>query len=600
MQMTSLDWFVVAASLLIAFSPALFFARRAGKGVSEFFTSGQAAPWWLVGVSLVATTFATDTPNFVTNLVREQGVSANWEWWAFLLTGMTTVFFYARLWRRSGVLTDLEFYEIRYSGRSAAFVRGFRAIYLGLLFNGIIMANVTLAAVKIANILLGWSMIQTIVICSIFNVVFASIAGLWGVMVVDMIQFVIAMTGSFAAAYFALSHPAVGGLENLVKQVDPSLRNMVPDPTNWPLMLKVMILPLAVQWWAAWYPGSEPGGGSYVAQRMLASKDEQNSVAATLFFNVLHYGLRTWPWLIVALASILVYPRLEDIQAAFPHLDPALVRHDIAYPAMLKFLPPGYLGLMIASLLAAYVSTMVTHLNWGGSYLVHDFYQRFLAPGRSDRHYVLVSRLSGLFLMIYAAGVTLLMESARQGFDVLISIGAGTGLIYLLRWFWWRVNAWSEIAAMLSSFAVSLWFFLHPLSDALSASQAAEAQATRLLITVGLTTAAWLIATFITPRTDEATLVSFYRRTKPMGPGWAAIRERHQLPRSTDSPALALVGVIAGCLMIYSAMFAVGRFLFGNWFLGTIHSILFVVGALTIAWVLPRMFASATDDPGVG
>ena len=360
MQLTTLDWTIVLVSIVVSFVPAIMLMRRAGSSTSEFFTSGRSAPWWLIGVSMVATTFSTDTPNLVTNFVRERGVANNWQWWSFLLTGMMTVFFYARLWRRSNVLTDLEFYEIRYSGKAATFVRGFRAVYLGLFFNCVIMATVNLAAAKIANVMLGWPMWQTLLICAVLNVAFAATSGLWGVLVTDFLQFGIALAGSFAAAYFAVKQPEVGGLSGLFSKIDPQTLHLLPDFSDWGLTLSVLIIPLTVQWWSVWYPGSEPGGGSYIAQRMLASKSENDALAGTLFFNFAHYALRPWPWIIVALASLIIFPELSDISRTFPYVDPKLIGHDMAYPAMLKFLPAGFMGLMIAGMLAAYVSTIGT------------------------------------------------------------------------------------------------------------------------------------------------------------------------------------------------------------------------------------------------
>ena len=380
MQLTPLDWTIVAISILVSFAPAVWLARRAGSSTAEFFTSGRAAPWWLVGTSMVATTFSTDTPNLVTNLVREGGVASNWAWWAFLLTGMTTVFFYSQLWRRIGVLTDLEFYELRYSGAPARWVRGFRAVYLGLFFNIVIMASVNLAAAKIANVLLGWPMTQTLLICSGINVLFAATSGLWGVLVTDFVQFGIAMGGSVAAAIYALRRPEVGGLDGLMRQIDVSTLRMMPDLTNWEVAAPIFFVPLAVQWWSTWYPGSEPGGGSYIAQRMLAAKSERDAMAGTLLFNAAHYALRPWPWILVALSSMLVFPQVSDIARALPHVDASLLGHDMAYPAMLTFLPSGLLGVVVAGLLAAYVSTISTHLNWGTSYLVNDLYRRFIRP----------------------------------------------------------------------------------------------------------------------------------------------------------------------------------------------------------------------------
>src|SRR5574338_1513339 len=456
MQLTGLDWAIVLLSIVVCYIPAVLLARRAGSSTAEFFTSGRAAPWWLIGVSMVATTFSTDTPNLVTNLIREKGVANNWAWWSFLLPGMATVFFYARLWRRSGVLTDLEFYELRYSGRPATLVRGFRAIYLGLFFNCVIMASVNLAAAKIANVVLGWPILQTLLICAGINVVFAATSGLWGVLVTDFIQFGIAMTGAIALAVYSLKQPEVGGLAGLIAKTDPKTLNLLPDFGDWSLTLSILVIPLTVQWWSVWYPGAEPGGGSYIAQRMLAARSERDALSGTLFFNVAHYAIRSWPWILVALASIIIFPSLDDIARTFPYVDPKLIGHDMAYPAMLKFLPPGLLGVMIAGMLAAYVSTISTHLNWGTSYLVHDFYRRFLKPGEDEQHYVMVGRLVTALLMLVATGFTLVLDSARQAFDLMLSVGAGTGLLYLLRWFWWRINAWCEIAAMVSSFAIAV------------------------------------------------------------------------------------------------------------------------------------------------
>jgi solute:Na+ symporter, SSS family len=583
-QLTTLDWIIVSVSLAISFAPAVWLARRAGSSTAEFFTSGRAAPWWLVGVSMVATTFSTDTPNLVTNLVREGGVAANWAWWAFLLTGMTTVFFYARLWRRLGVLTDLEFYELRYSGRAATWVRGFRAVYLGVVFNIVIMASVNLAAAKIANVLLGWQIGKTLIVCGVINVAFAAISGLWGVLVTDFVQFGIAMSGSFAAAYYAVRHPAVGGLDHLFARIPPSTLVMVPDLSNWSVALPLFIVPLTVQWWSTWYPGSEPGGGSYVAQRMLAARSERDAMAGTLLFNVAHYALRPWPWIVVALSSMVVFPRVDDIRAALPHVDPALVGHDMAYPAMLTFLPSGVLGVMVAGLLAAYVSTISTHLNWGTSYLVHDLYRRFLKPDASERHYVAAGRLVTAALMILAGSLTLVLESARATFELLLSIGAGTGLLYLLRWFWWRVNAWSEIAAMASSFLLAVTIV------ALRAQGVAWAPHVTLVITVTVTTAVWLAATWLTAPDDPQTLRRFYERVRPAGPGWTGIRAAcGGLPPADDLGA-AFTGTVASCAFVYSALFGVGHALMGHTTAATVSAVILVVSAAVTIRAIVRLW----------
>ena len=571
MHLQPIDWAIVAFSLLICFVPALFFGKRAGKNTSEFFASGRSVPWWLAGLSMVATTFSSDTPNWVTEQVRKFGVAGNWQWWAFVLTGVATVFFFARLWRRSGVMTDLEFYELRYSGAPASMVRGFRAVYLGLLYNCFIMGTVMLAACKIANILFGLPPWQTIVICGVLNVVFAAHAGLWGVLVIDMIQFFIKMTAVIAAAYFALvevarrtgaGESALGGLRNLVDRLGSQQVNfaaggqpvitpidgtgqpildILPNFAMWDLALAIFIMPIAVGWWANWYPGSEPGGGSYIAQRMLASKSEKDSLGGTLFFNLAHYVLRPWPWIITALCSIIVFPELKDIQAAFPAADPALIGHDSAFPAMLMFLPVGFVGLMVGGLIAANSSTILTHLNWGASYLVHDFYRRFIKRDAPERHYVNAGRACTVLLYIVAGFLAVLLESAQEAFQIIISIGAGTGLLYLLRWLWWRINAWCEIIAMVSSFVVSLTFFI------LAKNGYGLPFAQTILISVGITTVSWLVAAFVTPSTDQATLVSFYKKVQPSGPGWAAVRQAAGMTgATTDNIGMATLGWVSG------------------------------------------------------
>ena len=583
--MTSLDWSIVAVSLAVSFLPAIWLMRRAGSSTAEFFTSGRAAPGWLIGVSMVATTFSTDTPNLVTNLVREGGIAANWVWWAFLLTGLTTVFFYARLWRRLGVLTDLEFYELRYSGAPARWVRGFRAIYLGLVFNVVIMAAVNLAAAKIANVLLGWPMWQTLVVCSTINVMFAAASGLWGVLVTDFVQFGVAMTGSVAAAIYALRRPEVGGLDGLVSRIDPSTLRMLPDLTRWEVSVPLLIVPLAVQWWATWYPGAEPGGGSYIAQRMLAARSERDALSGTLLFNFAHYALRPWPWILVALASMLVFPTVTDISRALPHVDPRLLGHDMAYPAMLTFLPAGLIGLIVAGLLSAYVSTLSTHLNWGTSYLVHDWYRRFVRPGETERHYVLVGRVTTALLMLAAALFTVMLESASASFNLLLSVGAGTGLLYLLRWYWWRINAWTEIAAMATSFLLALVVFLAGRAGATLPSHVT------LLGTIVVTTGVWLAVAYLTAETDSETLRSFYRLARPAGPGWSRIRAASGDVAAPDNAATAFVGWWSGLMLIYGALFGTGLGLLGRPRAALIAFAVAAVGGAVLVRILPRLWS---------
>jgi Na+/proline symporter len=605
MTLHTLDWIIVVASLLICFLPALAFGKRSGKNTSEFFASGRSVPWWLAGLSMVATTFSSDTPNLVTNFVRTQGVAGNWQWWAFTLTGVATVFFYARLWRRSGVLTDLEFYELRYSGKAASAVRGFRAVYLGLFFNCIIMATVNLAAVKIAGALFGFERWQTLLAVGLLNVVFAAHSGLWGVLVIDMIQFFIKMSAVVAAAYFAVNLPQVGGLSGLVEKLS-NVRGpggvdylaMLPSfSSNWELAVAVFVMPLAVQWWAVWYPGAEPGGGSYIAQRMLASKSEKDSLGGTLFFNVAHYVLRPWPWILVGLASLIVYPELKDIQNALPHVNPALVGHDIAYPAMLRFLPTGWIGLMVGGLIAANSSTILTHLNWGASYLVHDFYRRFMRSGESERHYVMAGRVSTVLLFVVSSAMVFVLETAQDSFNILLQVGAGTGLLYLLRWFWWRVTAWCEIVGMVSSFTISIVFFI------LRKQGVQIGTHKELLLTVIFTTVCWVAAAWLGPRTERRTLIEFYKKVRPLGPGWKQIRveagvseEEAAAYSRKDNIPLALVGWLAGTTLIWSSLFTVGNFLYGRLMYAGALLAVFVVSGLALVAVVRRLWQDSAAE----
>jgi SSS family solute:Na+ symporter len=588
MQLTALDWWVVGGYMFVALAIGLYFTRRASSGMDEFFLSGRKLPWWLLGTSMVATTFSTDTPNLVTDLVRNGGVSANWAWWAFVITGMCTVFFYAKLWRRSGALTDMGFYELRYSGRPAAFLRGFRALYLGVFFNVMIMATVTLAAIKISGVLLGLDKYTTVIVAGAVTAVYSASAGLWGVVVTDLLLFVIAMVGSIAAAVYALQQPAVGGLSGLIS--NPAVvdkLSFLPDPGDPHTFLTLLIIPIAVQWWSTWYPGAEPGGGGYVAQRMLAARSEKESMLSTLWFNVAHYALRPWPWILVALCSLLVYPTLESIQASFPNLDPSIIRHDLAYPAMLVFLPSGLLGVAVASLAAAYMSTISTHLNWGASYLVDDFYRRFFKPQADDRHYVQVGRIATILLILLASFVALWLQNALQAFQILLQIGAGTGLIFLLRWFWWRINAWSEISAMVISFLVAVWFqFFHgPLGFPVWHSSI------RLVVGVVITTAVWVAVTYLTRPADRATLQSFYDRIRPLGPGWRAAVDTSAVEseRGDESVTAAVLCWFLGVVAVYTALFGTGFLLYGRVVPGVVAFVLFALIARSLFRLLPRV-----------
>ena len=598
----------------ICFIPALFFGRRAGRNTSEFFVSGRAVPWWLAGLSMVATTFSSDTPNWVTEQVRKFGVAGNWQWWAFVLTGVATVFFFARLWRRSGVMTDLEFYEIRYSGKAASIVRGFRAVYLGLFFNCCIMGTVTLAACKIANILFGLPRWETILICGLLNVIFAAHSGLWGVLVIDMIQFFIKMTAVIAAAWFSLKQ--VGGLGVLIEKlghlqvVTPEgaqpvmssingtgqpILNILPNFSMWQLALMIFIMPIAVSWWANWYPGAEPGGGSYIAQRMLASKSEKDSLGGTLFFNLAHYVLRPWPWIITALCSIIVFPDLASIKSAFPNADPSLLGHDSAFPAMLKFLPVGFVGLMVGGLIAANSSTILTHLNWGASYLVHDFYRRFLNRSASEHHYVNVGRLCTVLLYALAGLLSTALTSAQDAFQILLSIGAGTGLLYIVRWFWWRVSAWCEITAMVASLlsAVGLLYINPVFKLHLDFAQ-------KTLLQVTFTTVCWLISAFFAPQTERAKLIEFYKRVHPAGPGWAKVRAEANVTSAEvalhgDHMGLATLGWVSGCAVIWSSLFCIGNFLYGRVNLAFLLLSVFIVSGLALLYVIRSLWSNGSQ-----
>jgi SSS family transporter len=564
MNLSMLDWGIIFAFFAVTLFIGLYASRGAGKSYSEFFLSGRDMSWWLLGVSMVATTFSADTPNLVTDLVRTHGVAGNWSWWAFLLTGMLTVFVYARLWRRSGVLTDLEFYELRYSGKPAAFLRGFRAIYLGVFFNVMIMATVSLAAIKIGAVMLDLEPVETLLITSIITVIYTSIGGLKGVVLTDFFQFVLAMIGMVVAAVYIVNLPEVGGLSKMLAHPNVSGKlNFLPDFSDSKQLIPLFLMPLAVQWWSVWYPGAEPGGGGYIAQRMLSAKDEKNAVTATLFFNIAHYALRPWPWILIALASLIVFPDIASLQAAFPHLDPKVVKNDLAFSAMLNLLPAGLIGLLIAALLSAFMSTISTHLNWGSSYVVNDFYKRFLRPDAPQNELVNVGRISTVVLMIMAALLALALENALQAFNILLQIGAGTGLIFILRWFWWRVNAYSEITAMVVSFMLALYFELgmeNPLPEHI-----------KLLAGVGITTLAWVAVTFLSAPSSQETMLRFFKLIQPSPTGWKPVIEKGIASGELDSNEIIpgklpnqILGMFLGCILVYSALFSIGFIIYGN------------------------------------
>jgi SSS family solute:Na+ symporter len=585
MHLTNSDWLIIALFFTITLIIGLSVVKKSGQNSEEFFLSGRKMPWWLLGISMVATTFSADTPNLVTDIVRVNGVAGNWAWWAFLLTGMLTVFVYARLWRRSEITTDLEFYEMRYSGAEARILRAFRAFYLGVVFNVLIMGTVMLAGIKIAGILLGLSAIETVLIVSVITVVYSSFGGLRGVLYTDFFQFIIAMIGMVWACIYIVNMPEIGGLSKLLShEVVKSKMDLIPSFDNKDMLISLFIIPIAVQWWSTWYPGAEPGGGGYVAQRMLSAKDETNAVTATLLFNIAHYALRPWPWILIALASLVVFPNVSDIAAKFPGLNPQFIKDDLAFPAMLSFLPSGLLGMVIAALIAALMSTLSTHLNWGSSYIVNDLYHRFYKPNAEQKTLVRVGQVSTVVLMILGAGAALLMENAKQSFDIILQIGAGTGLLFILRWFWWRVNAISEITAMVVSFLVALALQLDFAADLVFYE--------KLLISVVVTNVCWIMVALFSKPTQESVLVSFVAKIRPMGQGWSPIIEKAiqtgaltSQQMGTGKLANQILAMIVGCFMIYGLLFGLGYLIYGQMATALVCFGVFLISAFVI-WKL--------------
>ena len=563
MNLQTIDYSIIIGFFILSLAIGIWVSKSSGKNTKEYFLSGRNMPWWLLGVSMVATTFAADTPGLVTELVRLDGVSGNWVWWAFLLTGMLTVVFYAKLWRKSGITTDLEFYELRYSGKVAGFLRGFRAIYLGVIFNIITMAGVCLAGAKIANILLGISQGETLLYSSIIVVIYSSLGGLKGVLITDFVQFIIAMVGSIWATIYILDLPEICGLTNLLthKNVIGQL-DLLPDFSNKEALITLFIIPIAVQWWSTWYPGAEPGGGGYIAQRMLAAKDEKNATWATLFFNFAHYALRPWPWILVGLASLVIFPNLTDLNTAFPDLAVDMQGHDVAYAAMMTYLPAGLLGIVLTSLIAAFMSTISTQLNWGSSYVVNDFYGRFINPKATERQKVVVGKISVALLMLCAALFSFYLTSAKDVFDLLLQIGAGTGLLFILRWFWDRINPYSEIAAMAISFIIAMTFFIDKkaqlgLFDGLVGYE-------KLILGVVITTIGWVLVTLLTKPSDQKTLDTFQ----------TIIFDNENKFKNVGSKILAFVLGITG---VYSFLFATGNWIYGKTNLAIGLSVLTVI-----------------------
>ncbi|MET0214242.1 MAG: sodium:solute symporter family protein [Vicinamibacterales bacterium] len=548
-MLTTLDWAFIVAYFVASATIGLWYADRGGRSVHDFFLTGRKLPWWLAGTSMVATTFAADTPLAVAGLVARNGIAGNWIWWSAAFGSMLTVFFFARLWRRAGILTDVEFAELRYSGRPAAILRGFRALYLGLPINCVIMGWVNLAMAKILAIMLGWDELTAVFVSLAITGLYSAISGLWGVVVTDFFQFIFAMTGSIALAWFALQLPEIGGLAGLVEKVPPGSLQFVPPFSGvGPADAATMVgLPVAtfltfvgVQWWASWYPGQEPGGGGYVAQRMMSAKDERHSLFATLWFTVAHYCVRPWPWILVGLISLVLYPNITDKESGY-----VLVMRD--------HLPPGWRGFLLAAFFAAYMSTISSQLNWGTSYIINDFYRRFVKRDGDERHYVWISRIATLVLMVMSAIVTFYHESIRQAWEFVLESGAGIGLVLILRWYWWRVNAWSEIAAMVAAAAgytaLKLWTpLVFPYT---------------LLAVVAWTTICWLTVTLLTAPEPEAHLVAFYRRVRPDGPGWSRIAALAGAPPPAPLGGL-LVDWLAGVILVYATLFGLGSLLLGS------------------------------------
>ena len=567
-QLTTFDKIIIFFFFFLVLAIGFAVSKKSSQSSSEYFLSGRTMPWWLLGLSMVATTFSTDTPNLVTDIVRQNGVSGNWVWWIFLLTGLLTVFVYAKLWRRSGVSTDMEFYDLRYSGAAGRFLRGFRSIYLGIIFNVLAMAGVTLAAIKIGAIMLDISAIETVLYAGGVTLIFSAVGGFRGVVYTDFILFFTAMAGAIGAAYYLINLPEVGGVTGILNNdLVSSKVSMFPDLSDKELLWTLLIIPLAVQWWSSWYPGAEPGGGGYIAQRMLAAKNENHSLGATLFFNIMHYALRPWPWILVALASLIIFPDLDAIRETFPNVDEGKIGHDLAYPAMLTLLPSGLLGLVLASLVSAYMSTISTHLNWGSSYVVNDFYKALIKDDGDERALVNVGRISVICLMIVSSIVALLLNNALQLFQIILMFGAGTGSIFILRWFWWRINAWSEIAAMICSGVVSILFEFTPIGSMIFSEDFIQPYF-KFPMVVLITTFVWVVVTFMTKPDDDETLVKFYKKTKPGGPGWKRIKDLAKLSESENNSEWivprGILCMILGCFAIYSALFSTGYFIYGE------------------------------------
>ena len=575
MSLSFFDWVVIATYFLLSVIIGVFGAKKAGKDTRSFFLASGNMSWWLLGISMVATTFSTDTPNLVTDLVRQKGVSGNWVWWSFILTGMLTVFIYAKLWHRSGVMTDVEFYELRYSGKAASFLRAFRALYLGLIFNVLVMGTVSLAAIKFGEIVLGWPGWLTLLIACSITLLYSTLGGLRAIIITDFFQFILAMIGSIWACIYILNLKQIGGMKNLLTH--PNVQDKISlfpnfsDPDHW---IPILFIPLAVQWWASYYPGSEPGGGGYIAQRMFSAKDESSAIKASLLFNITHYAIRPWPWIIIALSSLIIFPELNDIRYQFPQLSSNKIGHDIAYPAMLVFLPSGLLGLVAASLIAAFMSTMSTQVNLGASYLVNDLYSRFINPSAEEKQLVMAGRVFSVLTIFLGASVGLFLTNAKQAFSLLLLLGSGTGLIYILRWFWWRINAYTEIIAMISSFIIAI--YLNFINTSLLDWE-------KIVVGAILTTFIWVFVTFLTPVEDRKTLENFVKKVNPGGPGWKNFyisdsNQKWSLPND-------LLLMFCGTLLVISILLGLGNILYSQYLMGIVLFIISVISTIIIFYL---------------
>jgi len=576
--MQPLDWLIVAGYFALTAGIGFAFTKRGGESLGEYFLSGRRASWWLAGTSMVATTFAADTPLVVTGLVANYGVAGNWLWWNAVMSGMLTVFFFARLWRRAGVMTDVEFSEIRYSGKRAAFLRGFRALYLAIPINLIILGWVTRAMIKILEISLGVSPYLAVGICFLITVAYAVAAGMWAVLWTDLIQFVLMMTAVIVLAVYAVD--AVGGIDALRAGAaahfgsETAALSVLPISVGdgiqayaWMPLLTLTVF-LTVQWWAAWYPGAEPGGGGYVAQRIFSARSERDGVLATLFFQVAHYAIRPWPWIVTGLATVILYPDMQDREAGYVQ-------------AFVDLMPTPWRGLMLAGFAAAYMSTIATQLNWGASYLVNDFYKRFVRKDATEKHYVAVSRMATIFLFLASIVVTWQLSSIEQAWRFLLALGAGTGLVLILRWYWWRVSAWSEISAMVTSLVVATIAIL-TIPPRFAAGDP-NADAVVMLVTVGVTTVVWLAVTFMTAPEPDEVLESFYRRVRPGGPGWARVSTAAGFGREPiPGGALAWTNWVAGVIAVYTTLFGIGKVVLGD---GIDGLVLLAVAAAAFTWI---------------